>query len=213
MPFAPEEIDFLIEEHRKTPQINWRKVTKEFNAKFEGKILKSRPGERRPARTGPSLSTQRNRVPEIQDIRRQQGVLSSPSGPGTAKPPKKPGAGDKRKRDGSDDDDDDDDDDDADSDAQPTKQPKVTPGKGRGKKTRTILPPPTKPRVPADDEDDEDADDEAEEPGRKKRKTNKSKGSPPPTTPKGGRGRGGGRGGGRGAGRGATTRSRATKGK
>ncbi|KAI9846641.1 MAG: hypothetical protein M1838_001218 [Thelocarpon superellum] len=71
VPFEVEEKDFLIEAHRRAPKaIDWQHLAVEFNARFHGTILPSAPGVPRPWRTENSLSSQRNRIPEIDALRR-----------------------------------------------------------------------------------------------------------------------------------------------
>ena len=74
--FLAEENRFLIDWHRALPNIRWRTLTIAFNQRFEGRRLASKPGEVRPKRTSSSLLSQRNRIPEIRQIRHEQGAMA-----------------------------------------------------------------------------------------------------------------------------------------
>ncbi|KAI9845936.1 MAG: hypothetical protein M1837_004472 [Sclerophora amabilis] len=73
IPYAPEEEAFLIEavrrEQAEKNPINWVDFPRQFNARFEGTILPSVPGVKRPARSQASLQSHRTRLPEVKRIK------------------------------------------------------------------------------------------------------------------------------------------------
>ncbi len=77
VPFSAEERQWMIEHHLQYQHeqfatapdraVNWRgmswnTIEREFNAEFEGRVI---DGVARPYRTGPSLRTDRSRIPEL----------------------------------------------------------------------------------------------------------------------------------------------------
>ncbi|KAI9724837.1 MAG: hypothetical protein M1812_000113 [Candelaria pacifica] len=70
--YLPAENDFIIAVHRKAKdekvKVDWAEVAKDFNAKFDGKIIEG-SDKPRPARGEKALLTQRDRIEEVRVLR------------------------------------------------------------------------------------------------------------------------------------------------